>query len=336
MNHSRRSQTSAFSASLRKTRMRPHIGTAVFWVAAFSSSIAFADAQGDARLAQALFDEGRALMAEKRWAEACPKLAESQRLDPGGGTQLNLALCHAGEGKTATALVELHDALAAALRDGRADREKLARETIAALEDEVPKLTVDVPSAAQVEGLEVTLDETSLAPVAWGVAAPVDPGAHTVRATVPRRPPWTAVVSVAAGERKTIRVPQLAEAPAHEAAVVFSSPPATYSEAPRTTTRANPVFWGALAVTTAAALTGIVTGVMALDANATAKEECIASRNFCRTQEGRDAVEARSTLAWVSTGALAVAAVAAVTVLALPARKTSRVSLSPFGLRGTF
>jgi len=114
------------SRDILVTRMRSRIRAAFFWGATLSSSVAFADPQAEARLAQALFDEGRALMAQKRWAEACPKLAESQRLDPGGGTLLNLALCHSGEGKTATALVGLDDALAAAVRDGRADREKLA------------------------------------------------------------------------------------------------------------------------------------------------------------------------------------------------------------------
>ncbi len=333
------------SGGILVTRMRPRIGAAFFCVAAFSSSVALADAQADARLAQALFDEGRALMAQKRWAEACPKLAESQRLDPGGGTLLNLALCHAGEGKTATALVELHDVLAASVRDGRADREKLARETITSLQNEVPKITVDVPSGSQVEGLEVKLDETSLAPAAWGVAAPVDPGSHVVRATVPGRQPWTAVVSVVPGERKSVSVPPLAEAPAAESFGGIMLPPPTQLPTPttgdtppqaRTSSHANPVFWGALAVTTAATITGVVTGLMALDADATAEKGCIADRNFCRTQEGRDAAEVLPTLAWISTGAFVVAAVAGITALAVPTRKESTVSLSPFGVRGTF
>ena len=57
-----------------------------------------ASARGDVSLehkaaSQTLFDEGRQLMARGQYEEACPKLAESQRLDPGIGTQYNFADC---------------------------------------------------------------------------------------------------------------------------------------------------------------------------------------------------------------------------------------------------
>ena len=53
--------------------------------------------------ARALFAEGRKLVDEGNYAEACPKLAESQKLDPGGGTILNLGICLRQQGRNAEA-----------------------------------------------------------------------------------------------------------------------------------------------------------------------------------------------------------------------------------------
>ena len=40
----------------------------------------------NAALAESLYQEGKRLMGEKKYAEACPKFAESQKLDPATGT----------------------------------------------------------------------------------------------------------------------------------------------------------------------------------------------------------------------------------------------------------
>ena len=81
----------------------------------------------DRQIAQSLFDEGRILLEADRPREACPKFAESQRLDPGGGTLLNLALCLELSGKTGSAWARYQEARAIAARDGRKDREEFAR-----------------------------------------------------------------------------------------------------------------------------------------------------------------------------------------------------------------
>ena len=71
---------------------------------AFASGATAAEpTQADKVAARALFDEGRNLSAAGKYNEACVKLEESQRLDPGTGTMFNLADCYEHVGRTATA-----------------------------------------------------------------------------------------------------------------------------------------------------------------------------------------------------------------------------------------
>ena len=48
----------------------------------------------DVARADLAFREGRALLTEGNYDAACPKLEESQRLDPALGTLVNLAVCY--------------------------------------------------------------------------------------------------------------------------------------------------------------------------------------------------------------------------------------------------
>src|SRR4029078_12457123 len=81
-------------------------------------------AEGDAAAAQALFDQARQLVSEVKCSEACPKFEESQRLDPGSGTLLNLADCYERQGKLATAWTKFLEAASAGETAGKTDREQ--------------------------------------------------------------------------------------------------------------------------------------------------------------------------------------------------------------------
>jgi len=140
-------------------------------------------------LAETLFQDAKKLMADGKYAEACPKLVESQKLDPGGGTLLLLAQCHEGEGKLSRAWSEYRDALAMALKDKRQDRIDRCKERLAVIEAKLSRVTVSVDKAADVTGLVVTLDDVELPRAAFGSPIPVDPGKHVVRASAPGRTP---------------------------------------------------------------------------------------------------------------------------------------------------
>jgi hypothetical protein len=158
-----------------------------------------------------LFQEGRALMAEGRIPEACLKLEESQRIDSGGGTLLNLALCHEREGRLARAWSEFKEAELVARADSRRAAEVEAANHVGALEPRLSRLTIVVSASAQVEGLVVERDGRVVGRGAWSTAIPVDAGAHIVRATAPGREPFSATVVMAPeSDARTVEIPVLA------------------------------------------------------------------------------------------------------------------------------
>jgi hypothetical protein len=185
--------------------------------------------------AEALFREAKKLMADQAYDKACPMLEESQRLDPGGGTLLTLALCHEAQGKTASAWSEFNDALARALVDGRGDRAAIARSHAAALEPHLARLTVRLAaSVAGTTGVEVRCDDRVLPAGAWAVPIPVDPGKHRVDVSAPGKRSFTADATAVAEETVAVEVAELADVDPTEHAVrpLSPEPPAPPRAAP--------------------------------------------------------------------------------------------------------
>jgi hypothetical protein len=178
--------------------------------------------------AEALFREGTALLDEKKFTEACPKLAESHRLDPATGTLLALAFCHEGEGRLASAWAEFAEVAGRAREEGRTDREQVAREHAATLEPRLARLSVEVPPAVRaLPGLVVSRDGLEIAEAVWNTPVPVDPGLHVITAKANGKKAWQGEASVAAeGEKASIAVPMLEDAPPEPEATVAPVQPA--------------------------------------------------------------------------------------------------------------
>lgn len=230
--------------------------------------------------AATLFQEGRALMERGDYAAACPKLAESQRLDPGGGTLLNLALCRKGEGRTATAWVLFREAAAVAAREGKSDREAAARAEIAELEPKLSRMVVTVPEAARVPGLVVTVDGVILEPAAWGVATPVDPRPLAVRAAADGYVAWeTKVDASAPASRSEVTIQPLERAPAGSVPPPpkppgpgAAPPPPARDDSTGDGQRVVGLVIGGVGA--AGVIVGAITGALALSAQSSADEAC--------------------------------------------------------------
>jgi hypothetical protein len=161
--------------------------------------------------AEALLKEGKKLASEKKYEEACPKLAESYKLSPAAGTLIELALCHEKQGKLATAWGELLDAETEARKAGRADLEARARGNSKSLEGKLPRVTVNV--AQNTAGLEIAIDGQKIDMSALGKGRPVDPGEHKIVASAPGKKPFETTLTLKQAEKKTVIVPALADDP---------------------------------------------------------------------------------------------------------------------------
>jgi hypothetical protein len=190
-----------------------------------SSSEARAQA-GDVATAEMLFRQGKQVLDAKDYAQACPRLAESYRLDPTTGALFALAACHEGHGMLASAWNEDGEALARAQREGRADRVSAAKEHIQAIEPRLSSLTIKVSdSVAALPGFELKRDGVVLGKVVVGMAVPVDGGDHAVEVSAAGKRPWKMIVAVGReNDKKTVNLSSLDDAASVAAPVVTPAP----------------------------------------------------------------------------------------------------------------
>jgi hypothetical protein len=279
-----------------------------------------ARAQGtdDKAAAESLFDEGKKLFLEKKFAEACPRLESSQRLDPGIGTLLYLADCYEGLGRVASAWATFREAAAAARAANQGERETVARSRAALLEPKLFKLTVAVAAGAPA-GLKVQRNDADVRREVWNADVPVDPGAYTLRATAPGKKPWSTKIQIPDGPgAQTVTVPPLedepvqAPPPSAPPPVVVVAPPPPATPAPGSPGKTQRIAGGVVTGIGGLSLAiGSVMGLLASSKNGDAKTAC--PNVPCSDKTGVDASHQAGTFADASTGLFVVggAAVAA-------------------------
>jgi hypothetical protein len=292
--------------------------TVIASAAAEESGVATLE-DSDRTRADHVFREGRELLKQGRYEEACPKLEESQKLDGALGTLLNLGVCYEEWGKLASARRVYQEVVTQARELGQSDREALALERLAAVELAMAHVVLEFEGG---QPASVSLDGVPLTDEDWNRPLPVDPGNHelTVRSVGKRL--WSRRIEVTRSQQVKLVVPLLdprpsAASPDRRPAVAAASAERPPVESRRAEDRA-PVPTAALVlggVSAAAAVVGGVFGILASSTNASSDDEC-GPKNAC-TQEGIELREKAFDQASISTIAFGVAAAGAAGALTL-------------------
>lgn len=242
-----------------------------------------ARAQDGKAVAEALFRDGRDLLAAGDTSAACAKFAMSQRIEPKLGTLLNLASCHEADGKTASAWAEFTEAIAVAARTNQPEREQFARDHVKGLTERLSRVRIAAAGDRQVS---VQLDGLVVDRSVLGTAIPLDPGPHTLVVTASHGRPHETKIVVPAGPSLTeLDVRTLApDEPEHAAprAGPRVTPAAQPHASPDGSRRLAWAAFGAGAVGLAA---GTYFGLQAISKSDDAAALCDADSRYC-SREG--------------------------------------------------
>jgi hypothetical protein len=288
-------------------RLRTTLIVASAWLCcSFYASAARADSKSDAAR---LFKEGQDLMKTQKFADACPKFEDSQKLDAQIGTVLNLAFCREKLGSTWLSWLAYRDAELRADSAGKKERADFARQHLAELEKTLPRLVLDC-GGDRVD--ELTVEERLVPGANNGQAFTAEPGHRTFKFTKSGKKPGATEIIV--NERG--KAP-----PQHVACPVLESEPVAPTPAPAepgsgdkptqlTQTTEPPasrtpayVSFGVGAVGIAV---GSVFGVMTFNAKDSVGSDCVGTT--CNAS-GQRKIDTGKTYGWISTGGFGVAAI---------------------------
>ncbi len=261
-------------------------------------AIAYAQPSENAVAAEALFEAGRADMEKGDYASACPKFAQSHKLDPAAGTLINLADCEERLGHLAASWLAWREAVERLPLDDA--RRPVVSERRDAIEKRVPRITVRLGQKVPADAI-VKKDDVDLARDLVNVPLPVDPGPHTIVLQARGHVDSRYVVNLAESARDTVTL-ELGPPDA-------SQPAPTPIPEPEKPQASTPWFgWGVLGLGAVGLGVGATTGILAIGKKTEQEDNCFPI-DQC-TPVGADAASSGRTFATVSTVSFIVGSVA--------------------------
>jgi hypothetical protein len=246
-------------------------------------SVAHAETDGDLETAKALFEDGRRLMTEGKYDAACGFFQQSLVAARGIGTKFNLADCEEHRENFGKAQALFLEVAEQAREAGQADRERLARDRAAAIDEKLAHLQIDQDAPR----VDILLDGRALSGSESQELLAIPPGKHRITASAPGKKTWTKEIDVPkAGTFALVTVPRLEDAapratPGPGAArVIVPVSPLTSTGAPLADTDPNrgrdarrvALVLGGVGL--GAAIVGVGFGLQALADNHDAKNVC--------------------------------------------------------------
>ena len=308
-----------------------------------------AAAQNDKAAAEALFDQGVRLMKQNSFSDACPKLEESERIDPAVGTLLYLGECYERVGKTASAWATFREAASLANNSNQADRARVAGGRAQDLEGKLSRLSIELaPDVARIAGVVVKRSGQRLESSLYGTPLPVDPGEYRVEVSAPGYETWTTPIKVeAGGASASVRVPGLVKSPEAPVTPTPAAQASANADKKASARLLAPAKHGLTTGQTFGLVVGGVGliglglgsyfGVRAISNNSDAEEECNADNRCSQAgidltdKAGKDATAAN--IAFAAGGALV--AIGGVVFLSTGPSDRDRVALVPLLGPGT-
>ena len=199
------------------------------WILCFLAMTTSASAQPAHAQAEALFRQGKELMKQQRYEEACAAFESSYRLEPSVSTLLNHANCREKNAQFATAWRLFVDAERQTRAKPDADSKQLntvSASRVSALEARLSKLSIDVAPDHRLDDLEVLRDADRVDPDTWNRPLLVDGGTYKITARATGRAEWsTTVVIQPEGDVQTVAIPKLDPVMTMESHPDLPSPP---------------------------------------------------------------------------------------------------------------
>ncbi|HQF23269.1 MAG TPA: hypothetical protein PL065_07390 [Polyangiaceae bacterium] len=182
---------------------RMMIGAWLSLAAVGVSDVARAQSEEEVAKAREQFRLGVQLEAAGDWAGALAQFEAVARVRMTPAVRFHIARCQHHLGSLLEALGGYRLAAHEAEQDPKAQETLTeAQAGIAEVEAKIPKLTIELGAGA--EAASVTLDGVALGDASVGKEVPVNPGAHTIRYTLPGGKVHQRIVRLKEGESKKV------------------------------------------------------------------------------------------------------------------------------------